>query len=152
MKKLTLEFQLGVHIGNYIICRFLPTLNTDMLKTRNVIDVTPEEFNKHKELDDKWFSKTYKKEVDSTEEWEELKTYEHQLTKKYIPEKLECYVDFFKVDNIDEFKKGISNSLWDCDLSHYSCNVNDIIIEELPKEYEDMVIRRKITLRRVIDE
>lgn len=148
MKKLSLEFQLGYHIGECIICRYLPTLNTDVLKTRNVIDVTPEEFNKHKKLDEKWISKTFEKETDSDIEWENLKNYQQELVNKYIPEKLECYVEYFHVNDIDQLKQGIANSLWDSDLSHYSCNVDDIIIDSLPEDIQNIHIRRKITLRR----
>jgi hypothetical protein len=152
MKKMTLEFQLGFHIGNYIVCKYLPTLNIDLLQTRNVINVTDEEYKKYKQLDDRWFNKSFNKELDSTEEWNELLKFRHEMEKKYIPEILECYVDYFMVDNVNEFKKGILDSLWNSDLSHYCDSINDIIIDEIDKEFEDMYIRRKISLRRAINE
>ena len=32
-----------MYVGEYIVALHLPTLNTDMLKTRTIIEVTPEE-------------------------------------------------------------------------------------------------------------
>jgi hypothetical protein len=39
-KELTAEYQLGYYVGREIINRFLPTLSTDMLLSRVVIQVT----------------------------------------------------------------------------------------------------------------
>jgi len=44
-KKLTLEYQLGYYVGLEIVHRYLPTLSTDMLQSRTVIEVSEEDWD-----------------------------------------------------------------------------------------------------------
>ena len=43
MKTRDLNYQLGMMVGEYIVITKLPTLSTDSLKTRTIIEVSPEE-------------------------------------------------------------------------------------------------------------
>ena len=150
MEKKSLEYQLGYFIGEYIVSRYLPVLDIDPLKTHNVIEVTKNEKEKFENLNNKWFKTVHTKELEGNIEWYDLRKYHNELIEKYIPEELTCYVDFFDVDNIPELKKGIGDSLWNSDLSHYS--VEDIEIVEIPEENKWMTQRRIIILKREINE
>jgi len=66
-----LNFSLGVYVGEYIIATKLPTLSTDMLKTRYIIEV-PEDLSKEwKEKDDAHFN-AYLNKTKTEEELTEL--------------------------------------------------------------------------------
>ena len=126
----SLEYQIGLYIGEYIHSNLLPTLSTDMLKTRVIIEVSEEETKKHDELSEKHQEEWYKNNMESgccKESWDEYFNYNKELQKKYIPEKLECLVPKFDVDNVEELKRGIRKCLWDTDLSHYKCETNEDI-------------------------
>ena len=56
--KLTLEYQLGYYVGLEIVHRYLPTLSTDMLQTRNVIEVSEEDSLENERLDTEWYVTT----------------------------------------------------------------------------------------------
>jgi len=43
----------------------------------------------------------------------------NMLAKKYLPEKLECRVTQFEVTDVDSFKQGLDDYLWNCDVSWY---------------------------------
>ena len=48
---LTSEYQLGYYVGEYIVSRFLPTLSTDIIQSRRVINVSEEDTEENKRLD-----------------------------------------------------------------------------------------------------
>jgi len=148
MKKQSLEYQLGFHIGNYIVCQYLVVLDIDSLQTRNVINVSVDEKNKYEQLNDKWFNTVLFKELNSTDNWKELRLFHNEMIKKYIPEELICYVDYFDVENMSEFKDGLEDSLWNSDLSHYS--LNEIV--EISEDEKWINQGRIIKLKRVINE
>jgi hypothetical protein len=134
-KKLTLEWQLGYYIGEFILNRHLPTLSTDMLKTRKVIEVSEEDTIENKRLNDEWFNTTRygnnsdnKTENGNEKKWEEYFQHNKMLELKYLPHKLECYLSPLNVKDMDEFKKGLIVSLWDSDLCSYSLKPNNIKI------------------------
>jgi hypothetical protein len=135
---LSLAFQLGFNVGEQIVDIHLPTLSCDMLQTRKVISVSSEEELECKRLNDVWFAKRMEFRGNDNEaskatekEWKEVRAYHEMLEEKYIPETIECRFNVLNVteENMDEFKKGISVSLWDCDCSHYSTKEENIDVK-----------------------
>jgi hypothetical protein len=124
MKKLTAEYQLGYYVGEYIYSRFLPTLSTDLLQTRNVIKVSEEDELENKRLCDEW-------SVDGWNgNWVEYYQHNQMLEKKYLPHELKCHFDLLHIKKEKQFKDGLINSLWGCDMCYYSLNPEDITIEQ----------------------
>lgn len=135
IKKLTLEKQLGFYVGEDIVHRFLPTLSTDEIQSRNCIKVSEEDSCENKKLNDEWFSSTrYGDNWDGVGEngdkdmWEKYYNHNKMLELKYLPHKLVCHLPSLNVENIDEFKKGLIDSLWDCDMCSYSLKPENIKI------------------------
>lgn len=135
---LSLAYQLGFYVGEQIVSRFLPTLSVDMLQTNKVISTTLGEVGECKRLNDVWFSKRMSirggvAETKATEkEWEELRAYHEALEEKYLPKTIDCHFSLLNIakKNMEEFKKGIGASLWDCDCSHYSTKPEDIQVAD----------------------
>lgn len=127
---LTLAYQLGFYVGEQIVNRYLPTLSVDMLQTRNVISVSPDEKAECERLEVEWFNKSQLKYTDSKEEWELLRAYRRMLEEKYLPKTLECHFTLLNINegDMEEFKKGIGYSLWDCDCSHYNVEKESISV------------------------
>jgi hypothetical protein len=142
IKSLTAEYQFGYYVGEYIFFRFLPTISIDSIHTLRVIPVSPEEEAKFKELDDKWFDKTQKKE-NTDAEWEELQNYRREVEEKYLPHELVCHLHPLNITNEVEFKAGLRSSLWDCDICHYSIDPEDITIE-MDKDFYFTIIKLKL--------
>ena len=116
-----LNYQLGLYVGEYITRRFLPTLSTDALKTYNEIQVSEEDAERHR-VADKALMKTYNHKWctgDSKKEFEAFKALNNELAKKYLPEKLDCLIPKVYPTDMDTFKEGLKDQLWDTDLSHY---------------------------------
>lgn len=135
-KKLSLEFQLGFYIGEYIVHKKLPTLSTDMLTSRKVIKVSEEDTKENERLDKEWYetteygSKKGEENIDvlRKDAWEKYKENNEMLKKKYLPNPLVCYLPFINVVNLEELKKGIKTSLWDCDMCSYNTDDDKIKI------------------------
>jgi hypothetical protein len=123
----TIAYQLGVYVGEHIINRYLPTLSIDYIQTNNNISVTCAEGDEYRRLNDIWFNK---KRDDSSAEWDALKKHEKMLNDKYLPKTLECHIPFLCVNenDMEEFKNGLIEALWDCDCCNYKIGVDDIII------------------------
>lgn len=120
----SLEYQLGYYVGEYIYHTQLPTLSTDLLHSRKVIQVTISEADQYHALEEKW--RKSKSDLD----WNTMKDFRHALAKKYLPNKLECFIpklDFNEQFDITEFKKGLRWSLWDCDLCWYKIEKDEDI-------------------------
>lgn len=127
-KEQTLESQLGYFVGEYIVYRYLPTLSTDMMHSRKVIEVSEEDTKENKRLSDEWYESTHKGENSSNEKWITYLNHNKMLEKKYLPEKLICHVRPLNVENMDEFKDGLISSLWNCDMCAYSLKPENINI------------------------
>lgn len=141
--KKSLSNQLGYYVGEYIVHRYLPTLSCDMGQTRTIIEVSIDDESEHNRLEDNWHKKVWANNRDTNaakEEWEEYQAFRKVLIEKYLPEKLECPLPVLLLDEMDIqlFKEGLGVSLWDCDMSYYSCNPEDIEIV-LPKDKFDRV-------------
>lgn len=134
-KKQTLESQLGYYVGEDIVHRFLPTLSTDGVTSRKCIIVSEDDTKENKRLSDEWYSTTrYGGKWDGVTEngnkdkWEEYRTHNKMLEFKYLPHTLTCHLPPLNVENIDEFKKGLINSLWNSDMCSYSLKPENIKI------------------------
>jgi hypothetical protein len=116
-----LNYQLGVYVGEVIEFRYLPTLSTDMLKTRNVVEVSPEDAERHRIVSEA-LSKTYKfngGDGDGKKEFEVYKALNHELARKYLPEKLQCMVPHIRPTDMKQFLKGLQDQIWGTDRSWY---------------------------------
>lgn len=136
-KSKSVQYNLGLMVGEYIVSRYLPTLSIYYLKTNNLIEITDEEKSEHKRLDE-IFDNTSRgdKELYKTN-WNALKAYESSLERKYYPKILECNIvaHINLDDNLDDVKQGIFDSLWDCDCCSYNIDFDKIKIEDAPHNY-----------------
>lgn len=133
--KLTLEYQLGYYVGLEIVHRYLPTLSTDMLQTRNVIEVSEEDSLENERLDTEWYVTTRHggkwngvDENGDKEKWNLYHQHNKMLEKKYLPNPLKCHMDILNIQDMDEFKKGLRVALWDCDMCSYNIEPENIKI------------------------
>jgi len=125
-KRLSLNYQLGMYVGEYIVALHLPTLSTDMLLTRTIIDVSSEETAEWEELEkpqqiyisSKDPDREAKEEARTKRFYENRKWY-HKLEEKYLPETLKIMVPRVVPTNMEQFTQGIKDTLWNCDRSHY---------------------------------
>jgi len=116
-----LNYQLGRYVGEYIIIQHLLTLSTDMIKSNRVVDVSKEDNETHNVISNE-LNKTYKfngGDGNSTEKFKAYKKFNHELARKYLPEKLDCLVPTVYPTNMKLFENGISHALRDCDYSWY---------------------------------
>jgi hypothetical protein len=133
---LSLAYQLGYYVGEEIVHRFLPTLSVDGPQTRTNISVTCAEGDEFRRLNDVWY-RNYDRNADNgingekNEDWKALRAYHEMLEEKYLPKTLECHFQLLNIteEHMAEFKKGVGDSLWNCDCSHYSTNSEDIAVE-----------------------
>ena len=149
MENKSLEYQLGVFIGEFIIGNYLPTLNIDSLLTHTVINVTEDEKNKYDELNDLWFKSVRGDKDISNTNWNNMRRFQLEMENKYLPPVIECYVPGFDVQDYVTLKEGIRESLWDSDLCHYSIDVDNIDINEYDEKINyHYPMRRLIKLMR----
>ena len=134
-KSLTLDYQLGYYVGLEIVHRFLPTLSTDILQTRNVIEVSEEDRLENERLDVEWYETTRyggnwngKDENGDKEKWELYHQHNKMLERKYLPNPLVCHLDLLNIENESEFKNGLRVALWDCDMCSYNIEPENIKI------------------------
>jgi hypothetical protein len=127
----TLESQLGFYVGEYIYFRYLPTLSTDSLQSRKVIKVSDEDTVENQRLESEWIKSTKRDRSSDgvTEEWKAYLAHNRMLGEKYLPHYLKCHVPQVHIENIEEFKKGLINSLWNTDLCAYSLKPENIEIK-----------------------
>jgi hypothetical protein len=154
-KSLSTEYQLGFYVGLEIVHRYLPTLSTDMIQSRNVIEVSQMDSEENKRLEEEWFSTTRhggewdgKNDNGNKERWDDLYDHNKMLEVKYLPHTLTCYMDVLNINDMKQFKEGIRTSLWDCDMCSYNIDIENI------KIYDDEDIRFTIiefTLGSLID-
>ena len=110
-----LNYQLGMYVGEHITFKYLPTLSTDMMHTNVRVKVSEEDTERHRIVDETLYScKTNRQE-----KFQVYKDLNNELAKKYLPEKLTCLVPKIYPTNMDTFKEGLYDQLWDTDLSHY---------------------------------
>jgi hypothetical protein len=118
------NYYIGQLVGQIIHIKYLPTLETDMIHTNNRVRITDEtelseNLRLNKLMDDILETRgiTYMQEYGIAHaNW---LAHTNILAKKYLPEKLECRVTQFEVTDVDSFKEGLDDYLWDCDVSWY---------------------------------
>ena len=132
---LSLEYQLGHYIGDYIVEKFLPTLSVEG-STHTIIEVSKEETSEYERLNELWWNaktqtnQTWNNEDSASKEWNHYRAYIDMLRGKYLPKTLECHIprlSSVSEEKMDELKRGIMNAIWNSDVSNYSCsNLSDI--------------------------
>ena len=122
-EKLDLAYFLGEYMGEYIITKYLPTLSCDEILTRRVIQVTIGEADKLKNLKDIWYSLYFisQDSKESKESWSVYRSFAEELTQKYLPQTLNCFLPLisFKELDVESIKTGIKDSLWQSDCCYY---------------------------------
>jgi len=123
-KSIPLNYQLGMMVGEYIIALHLPTLSTDMLKSRTIIQVSEEETAEweslHKMEEPFYFiNRSDEQEEEYLKVFYDNRKWYHKLEEKYLPETIKVPVPRVEPTNIKRFGEGIEAALWDCDMSHY---------------------------------
>ena len=113
-----LNYQLGQYVGEHITRKYLPTLSTDALKTYTEIQVSEEDAERHRIVDEALW-KTDPRSTNRQEKFEVYKALNNELARKYLSEKLDCLVPKIYPTDMDVFREGLKDQLWDTDLSHY---------------------------------
>jgi hypothetical protein len=149
LKKLSLAFQLGAYIGEEIVRRHLPTLSVDMIQSNKVINVSPEEEEQNKLLEEAWWNKvairlkTSEGDDAESEEWKNLREHHKELEEKYLPKTVDCYFDPINCEDETELKRGIVHALWHSDMSHYKCSEPDDVEVRLTEDVYFTIITIK---------
>ena len=141
-----LNYQLGIYVGQYIFFKYLPTLSTDMLKTRNVIHVNEDELIEHTTIDLELTQSytVFGGNGNSDDFFKRYKSFNNKLAEKYLPHELVCACPKFSLTDIDEFKNGLREMLWDTDLCWYGIATNDDV--EIVDYYGQTIITLKLRL------
>jgi hypothetical protein len=152
-RKQTPDFYLGLLVGEIIFLRYLPTLEVDSLKSLHVVSVGEHEKLEadrlHQILND-----TYNDGTNPETKWGVKKSteiahknwmgYINGLAENYLPEKLHCRFTKIQVNDINEFKSGITEYLWNTDLSWYE--TEDDFWTPTPEHswFSEVILTRKI--------
>ena len=117
-----LNYQLGILVGEHIILTQLPSLSTDDMLSNIVIEVSEEDTAKWNEMRAEYIKIAFKesfKEESTKLFYEHRKWYIANVIEKYLPETVDVVIPKVEVMDMEEFKRGIDEALWDCDMSHY---------------------------------
>jgi hypothetical protein len=130
LKNVGMDYQLGFYIGENIVDNYLPTLSTDMIHSRKVIKVSEKDEIENNRLDDEWFNSCTHEIGNSgdKEKWEAYFNHNKVLERKYLPQTLECVFSLIRIDDMNKFKEGIKESLWNCDMCSYNIDEEKIEI------------------------
>ena len=130
LKNVGMDYQLGFYIGENIVDNYLPTLSTDIIHSRKVIKVSEKDEIENNRLDDEWFNSCTHERGNSgdKEKWEAYFNHNKMLERKYLPQTLECVFSLIRIDDMNKFKEGIKESLWNCDMCSYNIDEEKIEI------------------------
>ena len=131
-QKYTLQYYVGKLVGEIIVSDHLPTLSTDMIKSMRVIEVSEEDTKEHDRLSDLWRD-SEKDSDDRNEHWDVHLKNMYMLSEKYLPHVLKMRIPKFGIHlitDMEEFKTGISDVLWNSDLCSYHIEHDKIEIKE----------------------
>jgi hypothetical protein len=126
LDEVSMDFQLGYFVGENIVNNYLPTLSTDMIHSRKVIQVNEEDTIEIERLNKESWINNY--ELIDKEKWKLYLNYKKMLEKKYLPQTLECVFSLIRIDDIKKFKEGLKSSLWNCDMCSYNVEEENIEI------------------------
>jgi len=127
-----LDYQLGIYVGEYILFKYLPTLSTDMILSNNIVKLSKSDTKKCELLDAKlknsysWGGNTSSTDDITSDCHKKWLQHQNKMANKYLPPILKCNVPKVYPKNLKKFKKGIINTLWNCDLCWYSLSKSDI--------------------------
>jgi len=115
------SYELGRLAGEIIELKYLPTLETDMIKTNNVVKVDDDELIENNRLNDILESAyTFNGgDGETTQKHKDWLDHVYVLSEKHLPNKLECRITKVNPKNMDSFKEGLKTYLWNTDLSWY---------------------------------
>jgi hypothetical protein len=114
------NYFIGQLVGEIILTKYLPTLETDMIQTNKLVRITNiDELSENLRLGKIMVTKIDSFEDEYSEAHAEWLAHTNILAKKYLPEKLECRVTQIEITDINMFKQGLDDYLWDCDVSWY---------------------------------
>jgi len=141
-KSISVEYQLGFYIGEYIVTHSLPTISIDAILTNNCIDLLEEEEVRARELNDTWYNKKSFGNADI--EWINLRNFHKEMENKYLPHTLNAPVPYCNVSDagMKEFRDGLRASLWDCDCCHY--DIDNIEIVDVDSRFTDIVLKLRV--------
>jgi hypothetical protein len=125
------EFQFGFYVGEYIVHRFLPTLDIYCQgATTQVIKVNDEDRIEYERLEGLYAEKIWGNMTNESYASEFLasRKFGQSLQEKYMPAELICYLQPLTIANIDEFKKGLRDSIWNSDVSCYDSQPENVTI------------------------
>jgi hypothetical protein len=136
--EINLNYQLGLLTAEYVIATQLPSLSTDSLPTNTVIQVNKpltEEWNRRHQ---KWWKSNCNNDIFH----DNLKWYKKEVEGKYLKDKVKVKIPTIQPTELENFKEGFSDAIWDCDRSHY---IFDEFVEDL---YLDVSYRRHLILKK----
>lgn len=136
IRSLSFEIQLGRFVGD-VVAEDLPTLSTDLLQSKKVIQVSNNETIYINELYEQYFStgqygSNQIKNDDNTFGdkilWNTIRLEQRRLELKYLPNPYCKFIRPINIENMnmDSFKRGLMNSLWDCDYCSYNIDPENI--------------------------
>jgi len=127
---LSSEFQLGYYVGEFIVHRFLPTIDVECQgATTQVIHVSDNDKAEYERLSDAHHQSYDRNNPKANAiEWEAYRKCSRELQEKYMPETLLCYLNPLTITNMDEFKLGLWDSLWNSDVCSYDIQPENIKI------------------------
>lgn len=126
-----LIYTLGLVVGDYIVATSLPTLSTDSLKTRRVIEVSEELTKEWEEREENWWTNLDEDKKNGNKIFYENRDwYKKNIEEKYLDNELLVHYDRLeRILDKQSFIGGLNEALWDSDLSHYKAvDVNSSII------------------------
>lgn len=142
------SYYMGWLVGDYILCKYLPTLETDMIQTNNRISIPDESersenFLLKSNMEYHIFSEDINKDENYSNAHRKWLEHTNMLAKKYLPEKLECSVAHFNVSKVSEFKEGLTDYLYDCDVSWYLPQ-DDFLPDSFGGWYRNIILTRTV--------
>ncbi len=126
MVRNSLTYAMGLQVGDDL-SRHLPTLTLDAAGGPRATSVTYGERKNFDELEDNWMYKWKQGTKEHNDAWGELLSFHYEMVHKYLPKEFKYHNTNLPQDiDIETFKGGLSEAIWQSDISWYTCNVEDI--------------------------
>lgn len=135
-KFLNRDYSFGYWVGEEI-SKNLPVPKTSILHTNNVVNISEEDLIENRRLRKIWEDKILeKKDDDSNDSWDNFNKHNSYIKHKYLDKKVSFSVNTkIKVNDINTFLKGVSESIWDSDLSYYKCKEEEIYLKITDEDF-----------------
>jgi len=146
MQKTNESYDLATLAGEIILLKYLPTLETDMLKTNVIVKISATELIEEKRLHDILDNSYSFNGGDGNSEHNHKiwLSYIKILAEKYLPKKIECVIPCITPKDLKQFKEGLCDFLWDTDLSWYIPADDCFISQERGARCSTVIIELKI--------